>query len=487
MPFDLDETKFASNVRSARRGAAAGPSGMTVEHVRLVLDNVRDAHLLFSMAEQLSRAHVPLSVTDALRLGRMTALQKPSGGVRGIVAGDVLRRLVAKTVAQQMGKAVEAATRPHQYAMSTRAGTERIAHVLQVLAEVDPRFTAVSIDCVGAYDSISRKAMLEALTRVPGGPEVLPFVRLFYGQPSQYAWEDDEGVVHRIRQGEGREQGDSLMPLLLSLGQHAALDAVKARMVEGEVLLAFLDDVCVIIGPDRVGDVYLALQEELCRRARIRIHAGKTQVWNAAGERPEACDILERIAQAEDPRARVWKGSNISTSEQGVHLLGTPLGHVDYVQTQLTQKLAEHNVFLQRIPLVADVQSAWSLLLHCAGERANDLLRVVRPELVGKFALGHSEGLWECLKRIMKLEGDVSDTVKDITSLPLALGGLGLRSAIRTSESAFWASWADSHDPRTTPHRSLCNRGKSGTECGHDTNVGLSCACSPPLLWGRRF
>ena len=127
-----------------------------------------------------------------------------------------------------------------------------------------------------------------------------------------------------------------------------------------------------------------------------------------------------------------------------MRVLGTPLGHVDYVQTQLTQKLAEHDVLLQRIPLVTDVQSAWSLLLHCAGGRANYLLRVVRPELVGRFALGHNEGLWECLKRIMKLEGDVRDTVKDITSLPLALGGLGLRSATRTSESAFWASWADS-------------------------------------------
>ena len=286
--------------------------------------------------------------------------------------------------------------------------------------------------------------MLEALTRVPGGPKVLPFVRLFYGQPSQYMWEDDEGVVHRIRQGEEGEQGDSLMPLLFSLRQHAALDAVKARMVEGEVLLAFLGDVYVIIKRDRVGDVYLALQEELYRHARIRIHAGKTQVWNAAGERPEACDILERIAQAENPGARVWKGSNIPTAEQGVRVLGNPLGHLDYVQTQLTQKLAEHDVLLQRIPLVTDVQSAWSLLLHCAGGRANYLLRVVRPELVGRFALGPNEGLWECFKRIMKLEGDVSDTVKDITSLFFALGGLGLRSATRTSESAFWASWADS-------------------------------------------
>ena len=44
----------------------------------------------------------------------------------------------------------------------------------------------------------------------------------------------------------------------------------------------------------------------------------------------------------------------------------------------------------------------------------------------------------------MKFEGDVGDKVKDITSLPLALGGLGVRSATRTTESAFWASWANS-------------------------------------------
>ena len=33
----------------------------------------------------------------AIRLGRMTALSKPDGGVRGIVVGDFLRRLVART------------------------------------------------------------------------------------------------------------------------------------------------------------------------------------------------------------------------------------------------------------------------------------------------------------------------------------------------------------------------------------------------------
>ena len=59
-------------------------------------------------------------------------------------------------------------------------------------------------------------------------------------------------------------------------------------------------------------------------------------------------------------------------------MLGTPLGHEDYVQAHLTRTLAQHDVLLSHIPLVEDVQSASSLLLHCAGARANYLLRVTR-------------------------------------------------------------------------------------------------------------
>ena len=36
-----------------------------------------------------------------VELGRMTALSKTDSGVRGIVAGDVVRILVARTSAQQ--------------------------------------------------------------------------------------------------------------------------------------------------------------------------------------------------------------------------------------------------------------------------------------------------------------------------------------------------------------------------------------------------
>ena len=61
------------------------------------------------MAEQLVQGRAPEVVVQAIRLGRLTALRKPDGGVRGIVVGDVVRRLVSRTVAQRLGEAVKLA------------------------------------------------------------------------------------------------------------------------------------------------------------------------------------------------------------------------------------------------------------------------------------------------------------------------------------------------------------------------------------------
>ena len=96
---------------------------------------------------------------------------------------------------------------------------------------------------------------------------------------------------------------------------------------------------------------------------------------------------------------------------------------------------------LNAIPTVPDVQSAWLLLLHCASARANNQLRVVRPE-VKSFAESHDQGLWRCA--IVGVPSETCDVLTRATAtLPLSLGGLGLRSAARTRGPAYWASSAD--------------------------------------------
>ena len=66
-----------------------------------------------------------------------------------------------------------------------------------------PRATIVSVDGIGAFDLVSRNAMLRGLLRIEDGGTVLPFVRMFYGQRSIFLWKDEVGDVHDILSGRG--------------------------------------------------------------------------------------------------------------------------------------------------------------------------------------------------------------------------------------------------------------------------------------------
>ena len=57
-------------------------------------------------------------------LGRMAALSKPHGGARGIFVGDIVRRLVARSMAKQIGKKLGATTAPFQNVKSTKTSTD---------------------------------------------------------------------------------------------------------------------------------------------------------------------------------------------------------------------------------------------------------------------------------------------------------------------------------------------------------------------------
>ena len=300
--------------------------------------------------------------------------------------------------------------------LSTRAGCECIAHALQGLSELDPN-TTISKDGIGAFDQISRAAMLDGLMNVAGGSQALPFVRMFYGAHSSYLCEDSFGVTHMIPQGEGGEQGDPLMPLLF---------CNTARWRLCNKICATASSFSRIWMTRTLPPLHT--ESEMCTSqwmricglySRIRIHSGKTVECN---QRPTR--VLRHVGGRSDPEARVWRGSDLPFEKQGIKILGTPLGHPQFVEAHLNKKIEEHEVLLERMPTVPDLQSAWSLLLHCASARANYLLRVVSPAATRGFAHRHNEGLWKCLCEILHVEADRNAETKSAASMPLNLGGM---------------------------------------------------------------
>ena len=78
---------------------------------------------------------------------------------------------------------------------------------------------------------------------------------------------------------------------------------------------------------------------------------GKTQIWNRAGEAPRGWRALTAATRLVDPEAVVWRGGpSLPPSAQGVKVLGTLLGHPDFVRAHLRSSTEAQRGLLQRTP-----------------------------------------------------------------------------------------------------------------------------------------
>ena len=240
------------------------------------------------------------------------------------------------------------------------------------------------------------------LLEVPRLRALIPFVRTACAQPTSYEWEDRHGRRHQIWQHEGGEQADPLIPLLFCLTVHNPLTAIQDQLRPGECVFAFLDDIYVGAG--------------------VELHAGKTRVWNRAGDCPPDMEELG---------PEVWNAA-------GIKILGTPVGSAEFEHEVCAARLAEEDKLWKAIKWIPDLQCAWQVPVQCAGPRCHHFLRTIPPSRSAECAVGHDVGMLQAMESV--LEGLPGATQ---ISLPMRMGGLGIRSASRLAPSAFWASWAD--------------------------------------------
>ena len=218
--------------------------------------------------------------------------------MRGIVVGDVFRRLT-RTMAQQFSKFADGATHPFQHALSTRAGTECVTHIVQALTSENSETTILSVDGIGAYDLISRDAISQGVRDMVDGDKMIPFIRQFYGSPSTFLWDDDFGEVHHMRN---------------------------------------LDDVYVICRPSRVQEVFQLLETELRSRASISIHLGKTKLWNAGGLSPQGWQVSLQLRGCMIHKRWCARRPRIAHSPARPQNVGAPVGHPDFIRSFCPRK-----------------------------------------------------------------------------------------------------------------------------------------------------
>ena len=225
------------------------------------------------------------------------------------------------------------------------------------------------------------------------------------------------------------------MPALYALAQHAGLQAAAAQLGEGERILAFLDDIYVVAPYGRARQAFDVVARAVEQHAGVRTHLGKLRAW-CREERACPKDMA-------DLPAGVWV-ADAPLAKRGLKVLGTPMGTSEFVASFATQRQQEEQRLLDALPTVPDLQCAWLLLACSAVPRANHLLRVLTPEASEPYAQWHDGALWDCFVELMGAKAWAGDAkAREVATLPIRMGGLGLRSAVRTSRGAYVAGWLD--------------------------------------------
>ena len=122
------------------------------------------------------------------------------------------------------------------------------------------------------------------------------------------------------------------------------------------------------------------------------------------------------------------------------------VGTDQFVSDVVTERVQEESKLWEAIGWVPDLQAAWQILLQCAGPRCHHLLRTLPPSQSKQYAIAHDEGMMRVMDSLMgglPGESQAKEDAYRLATLPMRMGGLGLRSATRMAPAAHWASWAD--------------------------------------------
>ena len=148
----------------------------------------------------------------------------------------------------------------------------------------------------------------------------------------------------------------------------------------------------------------------------------------------------------------MWK-VDLPSHDCGIKIVGTPIGHVDYIVSVGVQKLGEEAQLISSLLKLPSIQIAWLLLYFCVVPKINHFLRTLCPCDVEIIADKHDERLFTIFRCIFNIPCEESWNDRfhliDFSScayqskMPLRFGGCGLRDSNRIAPAAYWASFAD--------------------------------------------
>ena len=424
---DITPETVAAALRSFPAGTSPGPTGLRAQHL-LDASSPGDTdcfiHALTQVVLLLARGHAPASVAVGLAGAGLVAVPKPSGGVRPIAIGEILRRLVGKCLLRQIRDEVRTSLWPAQVGVCVPAGAETAVHTARAWVHRHGNSAGkavVKLDFHNAFNTISRAAVLQAVqARFPG--------------LTRWAWWCYGGHTclrfgsSTLTSAGGVQQGDPLGPLFFAL----AIQALAEELQQGVDLAVFYLDDGLLAGDIAAVSAALTHLQHRAASLGLTLNLHKSEVIAVGSTSPADLD-------GHFPAALLYTATGASRVMRNFELLGAPIGDDAFCAAHTVGRVEAAERLLDGIADLEDPQIGLRLLRRAAGHsRLAHNLRCAAPGPQGR-ALRHFDDLVRtCFETLTGLHPDAAEWEQ--ATRGLGHGGLGLRSTVRDSAAAYLAS-----------------------------------------------
>lgn len=421
-PVSLTEVR--KSISGFAAGSSAGMDGIKPQHLKDLIGKETGEHgdkfleSLCCFSDFCLNGKVPTFATYFLYGATLCGLNKTDDSIRPIAVGNTLRRLVARIASSRIAERIGRELRPKQLGFGTRGGAEAGVHAARHFVNYDHTSTKVlvKLDFRNAYNEIERHPLLQATKEKC--PEIFRFICQCYERPTWLTFGEFGMLSQR-----GCQQGDPCGPTIFCLGIN---DMVMS--LHSEFNIWYIDDGSIGGEPETA---FNDLQTIIQKSAQLGLNLNFSK-----------CEIKILGPQSINDRSRILEKFNqiapgIVNRPGDIELLGSPLT-INGIRSAILRKLNKLQTMVDRMDKL-NAHHAYCLL-------RSSLSIPQLSYLLRSTPCWHALGVLEEYDQILKSATEkivncrFSSESWDEATLPVKLGGLGLRNATNLCYSSFLGS-----------------------------------------------
>jgi hypothetical protein len=375
-------------------GKAPGISGWTEELILESLEVDDNLPAFASMIKDILNGNLSQDVRNLIAASRLVAIPKKGGGVRPVAVGEALLRLAEAYGFDHATEVIESLS-PIQLAF-LRGGAEKAIHSLR--AEHELGHTILSIDCINAFNRVSRQKILQVMaSRLP---QLLPLFCMLYGSAS-----DLVHAVCLITSQEGVRQGGVWSSLLFCLAIQDTLEECQ-RTFPLATIRAYMDDI-FISGPEESAWEALEWLVPRLQPLGLTINLKKSKACGSESTTSSRNCLFDR-------------------APQGMKILGAWVGSDEATELHLMEAHGKAQIWFERTVHLHPA-AALPLLRKCGAPRWTHISRTHLPARSLEATKKFDTLVKAALAEVMAIDvNQFDETHLKIITLPLREGGLGI-------------------------------------------------------------